>query len=135
MQQALASMLANGLSGVVSYMYPGMLFHPILIDFAHQWHIVICVVFINLSVMVYVWQNLLCVFTGISFDFKNDLAPRSIEGRKVVYINPVTMGCAQWEGYCTDVRRRLAMGKDIDRLVGITQFLTLDPFLSIFDFG
>lgn len=59
-----------------------------------------------------------CSFVDVpSFDFKNDLAPRSIEGRKVVYINPVTMGCAQWEGYCIDVRRRLAMGKDIDRLL------------------
>ncbi|KAG2364272.1 hypothetical protein BDR07DRAFT_812262 [Suillus spraguei] len=51
-----------------------------------------------------------------SFDFENDLAPRSIEGKKVVYVNPVTMGCAQWEGYRMDVRRRLAMGKDVDRL-------------------
>ncbi|KAG1818539.1 uncharacterized protein BJ212DRAFT_1479545 [Suillus subaureus] len=58
-----------------------------------------------------------CSFVNVpSFDFKNDLAPRSIEGKKVVYVNPVTMGCARWEGYRMDVRRRLAMGKDVDRL-------------------
>jgi len=34
-----------------------------------------------------------------------------------------------------DVRRRLAMGKDVDRLVGITPFLTLAPFLSIIEFS
>jgi hypothetical protein len=46
------------------------------------------------------------------------------------------MGCAQWEGYRMDVRRRLAMGKDVDRLVGITQnFFTLPPFLSIIEFS
>ncbi|KAG1718369.1 beta-lactamase-like protein, partial [Suillus lakei] len=43
--------------------------------------------------------------------------PRSIEGKKVVYVNPVAMGCAQWEGYRMDVRRCLAMGKDVDRLL------------------
>ncbi|KAG1766143.1 hypothetical protein EDD22DRAFT_878557, partial [Suillus occidentalis] len=58
-----------------------------------------------------------CSFVNVpNFDFKNDLAPRSIEGKKVVYINPAPMGCAQWEGYRMDVRRRLAMGKDVDRL-------------------
>jgi hypothetical protein len=59
-----------------------------------------------------------CSFVNVpSFDFKNDLAPRSIEGKKVVYVNPVAMGCAQWEAYRMDVRRRLAMGKDVDRLL------------------
>ncbi|KAG2344465.1 hypothetical protein BDR05DRAFT_910025 [Suillus weaverae] len=59
-----------------------------------------------------------CSFVQVpSFDSKNDSAPRSIEGKKVVYVNPVTMGCAQWEGYRMDVRRRLAMGKDVDRLL------------------
>lgn len=59
-----------------------------------------------------------CSFVDVpSFDFKHDLAPRSIEGKKVVYVNPVTMGCAQWERYRMDVRRRLAMGKDVDRLL------------------
>ncbi|KAG1780545.1 beta-lactamase-like protein [Suillus placidus] len=59
-----------------------------------------------------------CSFVQVpSFDFRNDSAPRSIEGKKVVYVNPVTMGCAQWESYRMDVRRRLAMGKDVDRLL------------------
>lgn len=58
-----------------------------------------------------------CSFVKVpSFDYKNDLAPRSIKGKKVVYVNPVPMGCAQWESYRMDVRRRLAMGKDVDRL-------------------
>ncbi|KAG2147457.1 beta-lactamase-like protein [Suillus bovinus] len=59
-----------------------------------------------------------CSFVNVpNFDFQNDLAPRSTEGKKVVYVNPVAMGCAQWEGYRMDVRRRLAMGKDVDRLL------------------
>ncbi|KAG2144200.1 beta-lactamase-like protein, partial [Suillus clintonianus] len=59
-----------------------------------------------------------CSFVDVpKFDFKNESAPRSIEGKKVVYVNPVTMGCAQWEGYRMDVQRRLAMGKDVDRLL------------------
>ncbi|KAG1727799.1 beta-lactamase-like protein [Suillus lakei] len=59
-----------------------------------------------------------CSFVNVpDFDFKNDMAPQSIEGKKVVYVNPVAMGCAQWEGYRMDVRRRLAMGKDVDRLL------------------
>jgi hypothetical protein len=46
------------------------------------------------------------------------------------------MGCAQWESYRMDVRRRLAMGKDVDRLVGITQnFLIIPPFLFIIGFS
>ncbi|KIK34668.1 hypothetical protein CY34DRAFT_622927 [Suillus luteus UH-Slu-Lm8-n1] len=58
-----------------------------------------------------------CNFVNVpDFDFKNDIAPRSIKGKKVVYVNPAPMGCAQWEGYRMDVRRRLAMGKDVDRL-------------------
>ncbi|KAG0700188.1 hypothetical protein DFH29DRAFT_807916, partial [Suillus ampliporus] len=41
----------------------------------------------------------------------------TMEGKKVVYVNPVTMGCAQWEAYRVDVRNRLARGKDVDRLL------------------
>jgi hypothetical protein len=89
--------------------------------------------------MVYSWKNRSQLFTkcnGTSFDYKNDLAPRSIKGKKVVYVNPVPMGCAQWESYRMDVRRRLAMGKDVDRLVGTTQnFLIIPPFLFIIGFS
>ncbi|KAG1742254.1 beta-lactamase-like protein [Suillus paluster] len=59
-----------------------------------------------------------CSFVDVPpFDFKNDSAPRSMEGKKVVYVNPMTMGCAQWESYRVDVRSRLARGKDVDRLL------------------
>jgi len=56
-----------------------------------------------------------------SFNFRDETAPRSKEGKKVVYVNPVAMGCAQWESYRVDVRRRLATGEDVDRLVSISQ--------------
>ena len=59
-----------------------------------------------------------------SFDFENELAPRSKEGKKVVYVNPVNMGCAQWEAYRVDIRRRLARGEGVDRLVSIAPYFS-----------
>ncbi|KAH7921615.1 hypothetical protein BV22DRAFT_1132123 [Leucogyrophana mollusca] len=36
-------------------------------------------------------------------------APRSAKGKHIVYVNPVTMGCAQWGAYMRDVKRRVAL--------------------------
>lgn len=39
-------------------------------------------------------------------------------GRKrVVYVNPVTMGEARWEVYLEDTRRRIGKGETVDSLV------------------
>ena len=37
------------------------------------------------------------------------------------------MGYAQWESYRIDVRRRLAVGEDVDRLVSIIANNSLPP--------
>ncbi|KAI6027337.1 beta-lactamase-like protein [Pisolithus microcarpus] len=45
------------------------------------------------------------------------VAPLSMEGKKVVHINPVTMGSAQWDNYKTEVKQHLLRGKSVDSLL------------------
>ncbi|KAI6128763.1 beta-lactamase-like protein, partial [Pisolithus croceorrhizus] len=45
------------------------------------------------------------------------IGPLSMEGKKVVYVNPVTMGSAQWDNYKTEIKQHLLRGKSVDSLL------------------
>ncbi|KAH7882956.1 beta-lactamase-like protein, partial [Phlebopus sp. FC_14] len=61
-----------------------------------------------------------CSFVDVPhYDFgcRGAVTPLSKEGKKVVYVNPVTMSCARWETYKVDVRRRVLKGEILDSLL------------------
>lgn len=61
-----------------------------------------------------------CSYVDVpTYDFGAEgcIAPPSKEGKSVVYVNPVTMDCVQWENYKAEVKRQIARGKDVDSLV------------------
>ncbi|KAL4081024.1 beta-lactamase-like protein [Scleroderma citrinum] len=61
-----------------------------------------------------------CPFVDVppySFNIEESIALPSKEGKKVVYVNPVLMGCVQWENYKAEVRRQLLRGKAVDSLL------------------
>ena len=61
-----------------------------------------------------------CSFVDVPpYDYgtKGAVAPPSKEGKQVVYVNAVNMGCARWEDYQANVRRRVLRGEHVDSLV------------------
>jgi len=47
-------------------------------------------------------------------------------GKRVVYVNPVTMGADDWSSYLEDTKHRLLDGDEVNNLVC---FSSLTPFL------
>ncbi|KAI6044737.1 beta-lactamase-like protein [Pisolithus marmoratus] len=43
--------------------------------------------------------------------------PLSMEGKRVVYVDPVTMGSAQWDRYKAEIKRHLLRGENVDSLL------------------
>ena len=41
-------------------------------------------------------------------------------GKRVIYINPVTMGCEKWDLYLKDTKARLLAGEEINNLVSLS---------------
>ena len=40
-------------------------------------------------------------------------------GKRVIYINPISMGSEKWDLYIKDTKKRLAAGEEINNLVSL----------------
>ncbi|KIK82104.1 hypothetical protein PAXRUDRAFT_154539 [Paxillus rubicundulus Ve08.2h10] len=61
-----------------------------------------------------------CSFVDVPpyhFGTMGAVAPPSKEGKKVVYVNPMTMSCAGWETYKATIKRQVLTGEDVDSLL------------------
>lgn len=61
-----------------------------------------------------------CSFVDVppyDFGVEGCIAPPSKEGKRVIYVNPVSMDCVQWENYKIEVKRQVVRGKTVDSLV------------------
>ncbi|KAI9456327.1 hypothetical protein HD554DRAFT_2145601 [Boletus coccyginus] len=100
-----------------------------------------------------------CSFVDVPpYDYgaKGAVAPPSLEGKKVVYVNAVNMSCSRWEDYQANIKRRVSRGEYVDSLFVplsrhsplpelmnfVTLFRplrvvpnTLDPSLNCLDWG
>ncbi|KAI5986181.1 beta-lactamase-like protein, partial [Pisolithus albus] len=62
----------------------------------------------------------LCPFVDVpphECSVEGTVAPLSMEGKKVVHINPVTMGSTQWDSYKIEVKQHLLRGRSVDSLL------------------
>ncbi|KIJ08475.1 hypothetical protein PAXINDRAFT_102543 [Paxillus involutus ATCC 200175] len=61
-----------------------------------------------------------CSFVDVPpyhFGSMGAVAPLSKEGKKVVYVNPMTMSCAGWETYKATIKRQVLTGVNVDSLL------------------
>ncbi|KAF9234158.1 hypothetical protein BU15DRAFT_79341 [Melanogaster broomeanus] len=61
-----------------------------------------------------------CSFVDVpAYDFgvEGVTAPPSKEGKKVVYVNAVTMSCARWDAYKANVKRQVLTGENVNSLL------------------
>ena len=60
-----------------------------------------------------------CSFVDVPpYDYgaKGGIAPPSLEGKKVVYVNAVNMSCSRWEDYQANIKHQVSRGENVNSL-------------------